>query len=180
MPKLRILLVCGAIIAGTGLAALAQEPPVGVKDQQALLKSHDPKLAATKKLVFDMYRTIVQAGRYEQAGKFFTKEYIQHNPNVKSGLDAIVEYIRNSRPQREIPAEMSFPLISLIAEGDMVMVATLTYEPEPDKPGERYATTHFDLYRIENGLIAEHWDHVPKSAGAKSFDPNTIFEKKDK
>jgi predicted SnoaL-like aldol condensation-catalyzing enzyme len=177
MKTTNLLAGCALSLAAA-FAATAQEPPVGVKDQQALLRSSDPKLAANKKLVFDMYRTIVQAGRYEQAGKFFTKEYIQHNPNVSSGLDAIVTYIRNSRPQREIPAEMSFPLISLIAEGDMVMVATLTYEPEPDKPGERYATTHFDLYRIENGLIAEHWDHVPKSAGAKSFDPNTIFEKK--
>jgi predicted SnoaL-like aldol condensation-catalyzing enzyme len=177
--KLKNLLAC-ALVAGAIGMIHAQEPPVGVKDQQALLRSSDPKLAANKKLVFDMYRTIVQAGRYEQAEKFFTREYIQHNPNVKSGRDALVTYIRNSRPQREIPAEMSFPLISIIAEGDMVMVATLTYEPEPDKPGERYATTHFDLYRVENGLIAEHWDHVPKSAGATKFDPNTIFENQKK
>lgn len=173
--KFTNLLAC-VLVAGAIGAIHAQEPPVGVKDQKALLRSSDPKLAANKKLVYDMYRTIVQAGRYEQAEKFFTKEYIQHNPNVASGRDALVTYIRNSRPQREIPDEMSFPVISIIAEGDMVMVATLTYEPEPDKPGERYATTHFDLYRVENGLIAEHWDHVPKSAGAKRFDPNTIFE----
>ena len=177
--KFRNLLAC-VLVAGAIGAIQAQEPPVGVKDQKALLRSSDPKLAANKKLVYDMYRTIVQAGRYEQAEKFFTKEYIQHNPNVASGRDALVTYIRNSRPQREIPDEMSFPVISIIAEGDMVMVATLTYEPEPGKPGERYATTHFDLYRVENGLIAEHWDHVPKSAGATSFDPNTIFENQKK
>ena len=153
---------------------------MGVKDQQALLKSSDPKLAANKKLVYDMYRAIVQAGRYEQAEKFFTREYIQHNPNVASGRDALVTFIKNSRPQREIQPTMTFPLISIVAEGDMVMVATVTYEDDPEKPGERYATTHFDLYRIENGLIAEHWDHVPKSSGAKSFDPNTILEKAPK
>ncbi len=157
-------------------AALAQEPPTGVEDQQALLKSDDPKLAANKKLVYDMYRAIVQAGRYEMAEQFFTPGYIQHNPNVKSGRDALVEFIRNSRPQRQIEPRMTFPLISIIAEGDMVMVATVTWEPDPEQPGERYATTHFDLYRIEDGLIAEHWDHVPKSSAAKSFDPNTILE----
>jgi predicted SnoaL-like aldol condensation-catalyzing enzyme len=177
---MRNLLACCAISLAAAGTTMAQEPPVGVKDQKALLRSSDPKLAANKKLVYDMYRTIVQAGRYEQAEKFFTKEYIQHNPNVASGRDQLVTYIKNSRPQREIPDEMSFPVISIIAEGDMVMVATLTYEPEPDKPGERYATTHFDLYRVENGLIAEHWDHVPKSASAKSFDPNTIFENQKK
>jgi predicted SnoaL-like aldol condensation-catalyzing enzyme len=60
----------------------------------------------------------------------------------------------------------------MIAEGDMVMVAVVTFEPEPEQPGKKYATTHFDLYRIENGKIAEHWDHVPKSKAALSFDPN--------
>lgn len=172
--NIRNLLACCLIAAA--LSVHAQEPPVGVEDQQSLLKSSDPKLAANKKLVYDMYRAIVQGGRYELADKYFTPEYIQHNPNVASGRDALVEFIKNSRPQREIPSRMTFPLISIIAEGDMVMVATVTTEPDPEKPGERYATTHFDLYRIENGLIAEHWDHVPKSAGAKSFDPNSLIE----
>jgi predicted SnoaL-like aldol condensation-catalyzing enzyme len=173
-------LVCCMLAVGAICSSLAQEPPTGVSNQQALLRSPDPKLAANKKLVYDMYRAIVQAGRYEQAEKFFTPGYIQHNPNVASGRDELVKFIRNSRPQREIQPTLSFPVISIIAEGDMVMVATVTWEDDQEKPGERYATTHFDLYRIENGLIAEHWDHVPKSSGAKSFDPNSILEKTPK
>ena len=31
-------------------------------------------------------------------------------------------------------------------------------------PGTRYAGTHFDLFRIENGKIAEHWDPATKPA----------------
>jgi predicted SnoaL-like aldol condensation-catalyzing enzyme len=174
---MHILLACCVLSSGV---TLAQEPPVGVADQQALLKSKDPKLAANKKLVFDMYRTIVQGGRYEQAEKFFTKGYIQHNPNVASGRDALVTFIKGSRPQREVQPTLSFPIISIIAEGDMVMVATVTWEDDREKPGERYQTSHFDLYRVENGLIAEHWDHVPKSSGAKSFDPNSILDKTPK
>jgi predicted SnoaL-like aldol condensation-catalyzing enzyme len=115
-----------------------------------------------------------------RADQFFTREYIQHNPNAASGRDAIVQYIRNSRPQREIQPTLGFPLISLVAEGDMVVVAMVTWEDDPEKPGEQYATTHFDMYRVENGLIAEHWDHVPKSPAAKSFDPNSILEKAPK
>jgi predicted SnoaL-like aldol condensation-catalyzing enzyme len=174
------LLATCLLLAGATCAAWAQEPPVGVADQQALLKSHDPKLAANKKLVYDMYRAIVMAGRYEMVDQFFTREYIQHNPNAASGRDAIAQYIRNSRPQREIQPTLGFPLISLVAEGDMVVVATVTWEDDPEKPGEQYATTHFDMYRVENGLIAEHWDHVPKSPAAKSFDPNSILEKAPK
>jgi predicted SnoaL-like aldol condensation-catalyzing enzyme len=174
------LLACCMLGLGTIATAYAQVPPVGVKDQSALLKSSDPKLAANKKLVYDMYRAIVQGGHHEMAEKFFTKEYIQHNPNVSSGRDALVTFIKQSRPVRPIEPVMTFPLISLIAEGDMVMVATVTTEADAEKPGERYATTHFDLYRIENGLIAEHWDHVPKSSGAKGFDPNSLIEKPKK
>jgi predicted SnoaL-like aldol condensation-catalyzing enzyme len=179
MTRGNLLSTC-LLLAGAICTAWAQEPPVGVTDQQALLKSHDPKLAANKKLVYDMYRAIVLAGRYEMADQFFTREYIQHNPNAASGRDAIVQYIRNSRPQREIQPTLGFPLISLVAEGDMVVVAMVTWEDDPEKPGEQYATTHFDMYRVENGLIAEHWDHVPKSPAAKSFDPNSILEKAPK
>lgn len=163
---------CALLLALAASAAHAQEPPKPVADQKALLASPDPKLAANKKLVFDMYRTIVNAGHWDQAEKFFTKEYIQHNPNVKSGRDELVEYIRRTRPVRPIPDVIGFPVISIIAEGDMVLVASVEYNDDPEKPGTRYTTTHFDLYRIENGLIAEHWDNVLKSPAALRTDPN--------
>jgi predicted SnoaL-like aldol condensation-catalyzing enzyme len=162
---------CGIALAFAGIA-FAQVPPVAAPDQAALLKAADPKLAANKKLVFDMYRAIIQAGRTDLAPQFFTKDYIQHNPNVSSGLDALVAYIKQTRPERPIAPTITFPTIAIMAEGDLVTVAVVTYEPDPEKPGTKYATTHFDMYRIENGKIAEHWDHVPKSKAALSFDPN--------
>ena len=60
----------------------------------------------------------------------------------------------------------------------MVMIATVSYAPDPTKPGTKYASTHFDLYRMENGKIAEHWDHVPKSRAALKFDPNVQSKEK--
>jgi len=62
--------------------------------------------------------------------------------------------------------------VAIMAEGDLVMVATVSYLPDPEKPGQKYAGTHFDLFRIENGKIAEHWDSVAKSPAALHFDPN--------
>jgi predicted SnoaL-like aldol condensation-catalyzing enzyme len=53
------------------------------------------------------------------------------------------------------------------------MVATVSYTPDPETPDHKYAGTHFDMFRIENGKIAEHWDSVAKSAAALHFDPNT-------
>jgi predicted SnoaL-like aldol condensation-catalyzing enzyme len=167
----KILACCILLVAGLG-AAQAQVPPVAAPDQLALLKSPDPKLAANKKLVFDMYRSIVNAGRTDLAEKFFTKGYIQHNPNVASGRDALVEYIKKTRPVTPIPDTIGFPVISIMAEGDMVLVASVEYVDDPEKPGTKYTTTHFDLYRVEKGLIAEHWDNLQKSKAALTTNPN--------
>jgi predicted SnoaL-like aldol condensation-catalyzing enzyme len=161
------------VVVLASAVAYAQVPPTPAPDQLALLKSSDPKLAANKKLVFDMYRAIVQAGRADMAPQFFTESYIQHNPNVASGRDALVKYIKATRPARDLEPLLAFPVIAIVAEGDMVLVATVGYSPDPTNPGKKYAGTHFDLYRIENGKIAEHWDSVPKDPAMLHFNPNT-------
>jgi len=171
-------LICVGIAMAISLGAVAQAPPYVAPDQMALLKSSDPKLAANKKLVFDMYRAIVQGGHTEMAEKYFTPGYIQHNPNVASGRDELVKYIKKTRPVREMKPLLDFPVISIMADGDMVLIAVVSWDDDPEKPGQRYASTHFDLYRVENGKIAEHWDHVPKSPKAQSFDPNVGSKEK--
>ncbi len=162
-------LVFALLSAGFGHA---QVPPTAAPDQARLLESKDPSLAANKKLVFDMYRAIIQGGHMELAPRYFTKDYIQHNPNVATGRDAMVAYMKATRPVRPIPPTITFPVVAMMAEGDLVMVATVSYAADPQSPGHKYAGTHFDLFRIENGKIAEHWDSVPKSAAAWHTDPN--------
>jgi predicted SnoaL-like aldol condensation-catalyzing enzyme len=171
-------LFCIGIALAFSLGAFAQAPPYVAPDQMALLKSSDPKLAANKKLVFDMWRTIIQGAHVEEAEKYFTPTYIQHNPNVASGRDNLVNYMKNSRPRRDIQPNITFPVISIMAEGDLVMLATVSYSDDPTKPGEKYAGTHFDLFRVENGKIAEHWDSVAKDPKALKFDPNTQSQPK--
>ena len=61
-----------------------------------------------------------------------------------------------------------------MAEGDKVLVASVTYNADPENPGKKYAGTHFDLFRIENGKIAEHWDSVPKDKAMLHLNPNTV------
>src|SRR5262245_12564781 len=104
-------IVCCGILLMCGGAALAQAPPVDAPDQAALLKHEDPKLAANKKLVFDMWRSIIQGGHTEMAPQFFTESYIQHNPNVSSGRGALVAYMKGTRPVRPIEPKITFPVI---------------------------------------------------------------------
>jgi predicted SnoaL-like aldol condensation-catalyzing enzyme len=165
------IIFCGIVMACAG-GAYAQVPPTAAPDQAALLQSKDPMLAANKKLVFDMWRAIIQGGHTELAPRYFTESYIQHNPNVATGRDALIAYMKGTRPVRPIEPTVTFPVIAIMAEGDLVMVATVSYAPDPGNPGSRYAGTHFDLFRIKNGKIAEHWDSVAKDAAALHFDPN--------
>ena len=167
--------VFGIVVATLALSSvgLAQVPPTAAPDQMALLKSDNAKLEANKKLVFDMWRAIIQGGHTEMAPQFFTEDYIQHNPNVATGRAALVAYMKQTRPVKPIDPKINFPVISIMAEGDQVMIATVSYQADPENPGKKYAGTHFDLFRIENGKIAEHWDSVPKSKDALHYNPNT-------
>lgn len=104
--------------------------------------------------------------------QFFTPEYIQHNPNVASGRDALADFLRGSRPARPIQPIITLPIVNIIAEGNYVVV--VSERPMKDEKGEPYVTNWFDFYRIENGLIAEHWDPALKSADMLKFDPNEM------
>ena len=143
-------------------------PPVVSQDHAALLASDDSRLAANKRLVYDMYRIVLQAGRADRAGEFIAQDYVQHNPNAAQGLAGLVDYVRSSRPEREIGDTLDLPLIHLMAEGDYVTTAFV--RPEKDANGETYYSSWFDLYRIADGKIAEHWDPMLKSD--PRIDPN--------
>ena len=150
----------GGAPAGKPPAAKILAPLVPAADQLALLKSADPKLARNKKHVFDFWRIVYEGGHMERAAEFMTPEYVQHNPNVESGRDAFVRTIGASRKPRPVEATSHFPIISLIAEGDMVVVMWARKVRDREKPEETYQMTWFDVFRLDakSGLIAEHWD----------------------
>ena len=172
MRRLLIALVTISALAAQPLAAqeslTMSVPPVVSQDHAALLASDDARLAANKQLVYDMYRVVLQAGRHDRAHEFIAEDYIQHNPNAAQGLPGIVDYVRETRPVREIKDTLDLPLITLVAEGDYVTTAFV--RPEKDANGETYYSSWFDLFRIEDGKIAEHWDPMLKSDAR--IDPN--------
>ncbi len=142
--------------------------PATASDHAALLASDDPQLAANKQLVYDMYRILLQAGLADRAGEFIAEDYIQHNPNAGQGLAGVMDYVRKTRPEREIEDRLELPLINIVAERNMVSMAFV--RPVKDADGNTYYSTWFDLYRIEDGKIAEHWDPMLKSD--TPIDPN--------
>ena len=157
-----IALLLAAAVVLTPMAAAAQLPVVGIPgpDQAAQIKSKDPTLAANKKLVYDMWRAFIDAHHVDMAPQFFTEAYLQHNPMVPSGRDAVVKAFSNppmGRPATPIQPTMT-NLVSITAEGDMVTIATVKKGTNKAINGGDYTTTWFDMYRIKNGKIDEHWD----------------------
>lgn len=166
-----ILTAAAALWMMAPAAAQVPPEPAPVKDHAKMLRSDDPRLATNKKLVYDMYRIVLQAGHWDRAHEFIADDYVQHNPNVVSGLEALEEYVRESRPKVEIEDTLKLPLIWIMAEGDRVALNFV--RPRQDENGETYYTTWFDMYRIEDGKIVEHWDPALRSVEMERFNPNS-------
>lgn len=115
--------------------------------------------AANKQLVLDMANMMFVQHKVDQAvDTYFAPGYIQHNPMVQSGAEPFRAFFKAfyaGNPQATIEVKR------VLADGDLVALhykATFT-------PAERgYAVV--DIFRIENGKIAEHWDVVQPIAEA--------------
>ena len=136
-------------------------PVVPAPDQAALLKSKDPKLAANKKAAYDFYRIVLRGLRLDQAGKYMRDDYMQHNPNADTGIKGFKEYFTKLGGPKPIPDTLP-DLVAIQAEGDYVTLSLVREYDDPVNKNQKYTTTWFDMFRIENGKIAEHWDPATK------------------
>lgn len=110
------------------------------------------RTAANKKLVRAFVDDILLNGRMEKLAAYFDGDnYIQHNPQIGdklSGLGAALEAMAKQG------VTMKYDRIhKVLGEGNFVLVAS-----EGQFAGQH--TAFFDLFRVENGKIAEHWDTV--------------------
>lgn len=151
-------LVFSVPLAFASTMAAAQVKVAPAARQEAFLNSPDAKLARNKKLVYDFWREIVDAGRIDQVDKYVAENYIQHNPNVATGRAALVEQIANNVKRQAAQPRIKAPVVSIVAEADLVVVSLVNELADPANPAKKYTTTWFDMFRIENGKIVEHWD----------------------
>lgn len=82
--------------------------------------------------------------------RFIAPDYIQHNPAVETGsapLKTFLDQIRALSPQAVHDVKRMF------ADGDHV----IAHYHVRRWPGDK-GWAVIDIFRIENGLIAEHWD----------------------
>jgi predicted SnoaL-like aldol condensation-catalyzing enzyme len=150
------------IVAAIACARLrAQAPVTGAANPESLFTDSNPQRHANKQVALHIVRDLLECNHWDEADKWLTPEYIQHNPNVVSGRDAVVKFF-GSRPKKPIPDKMQTKVVAVIADRDLVLVAFPREFKDPKDPAKTYTTTWFDMWRITNGKAAEHWDGAMK------------------
>ncbi|MCR9137568.1 MAG: nuclear transport factor 2 family protein [Alphaproteobacteria bacterium] len=135
------------------LAPVAPANPSGRSQTDGPVEIGDrEKTDANKALVANFYDTVLIGGAFDTIGDYFDGDtYIQHNSNIAdgvSGLGAGLKALADAGISMRISKRHA-----LYGEGNFVLVLS-----EGDISGT--PTAFYDLFRVENGKIAEHWDVI--------------------
>jgi len=171
---LAMLVSCGQPAQQQAQADATHSPAVAVPvtphpDPLSQLASNDPALAANKRLVFDFWRTVINGGHVEAIDTMMAESYTQHSPALPTGRAGIKQVFASIPRLEQVPELVSPPLVTSVGEGNLVVMALA--EQMPDPAGGKYTTTHFNLFRVDNGRLAEHWHSVQTPPGPKALLP---------
>jgi predicted SnoaL-like aldol condensation-catalyzing enzyme len=108
------------------------------------------KTEANKALVSNFVNDILVNGLMERLQSYFNgNNYIQHNPNIADGLSGLGQALEAMAKQG---IHMEFDTVhKVLGQGNFVL--TISEGRFAGKP-----TSYYDLFRVEDGKIAEHWD----------------------
>jgi predicted SnoaL-like aldol condensation-catalyzing enzyme len=110
------------------------------------------KTEANKTLIRRFINDMFIEGKMGSRADFYDGDnYIQHNPHIPDQLSGLSKALEEMTKQG---VTFSYDKIHFVlGEGNFVLVASEgTFGGNP--------TAYYDLFRIENGKIAEHWDTV--------------------
>ena len=97
--------------------------------------------------------------------RYFVKSnYIQHNPGIPNGTDSLRGLIPN------LGKDFQYERGMVVSQGELVMVHNryIGWGPKP--------MVAVDIFRLENGKIAEHWDVMQDEVpAAQSKNGNPMF-----
>ena len=133
------------------LASLADPNPSGhTQTDGATVITDLDKTEENRKLVENFLYDVMQGNHLEKTPDYFDGDaYIQHNSGIADGVSGLNTALASLAEQG---IAMVYDEVHMVlAQGNYVLaVSEGTFGGAP--------TSYYDLWRVENGKIAEHWD----------------------
>jgi predicted SnoaL-like aldol condensation-catalyzing enzyme len=111
--------------------------------------------ARNKALVREFYTTVLIGREVDAAPRFLRPDYIQHNPQVPTGLTGFMDTFR-ARFAQKLPSDYKRELLNVIGDNDIVVI--YVRQTWTGRDAQRHEALGFDMFRVQDGKIAEHWD----------------------
>jgi len=102
-----------------------------------------------KSLVLEAFDTLFNKRDYAAAEKFWSPNYIQHSAHIASGREGLFDLVRS------LPPTLKYEHGTIVAEGNLVIV-----HGRFSNFGLAVNWIAADIVRVENGMLAEHWDVI--------------------
>ena len=118
------------------------------------MKTNQSTEEKNKTLVLDAFETLFNKRDYASAERFWSPHYIQHSAHIPPGRGGLFELVKNS------PVTLKYENQLILANGDFLMLHGRYSGLGPSIPNWVVA----DVVRIENGVLAEHWDVIQDEA----------------
>ena len=152
---------------GLGLAlasALALPAAAALTPQEYEVKQEQ----RNKTVIDKLYKNVYNQGDTRQISKYFSADFIQHDPALASGQAAVAGWIKGLQALSPKPV---FTVKHVLADGPFVLV----HSHLSATPGNEYSgTARLDLYKLSCETIVEHWAWV-QDVPASSVNGNTMF-----
>jgi predicted SnoaL-like aldol condensation-catalyzing enzyme len=110
-----------------------------------------------KALVLEAFDKLFNQRDYVAAEHFWSSKYIQHSAHISPGRAGLFNLIRS------LPPSLKYEHGTIVAEGDRVMV-----HGRFSGLGTPAPWIVVDIVRIENGVLAEHWDVIEDEASIET------------
>ena len=106
-----------------------------------------------KALVLEAFDTLFNKRDYAVAERYWSPDYIQHSAHIEPGREGLFNLIKG------MPPTLQYEARTIVADGDVVIV-----HGRFSGFGAPVNWIAADILRLEDGLLAEHWDVIQDEA----------------